>query len=436
YSESGGTVVSCELQVLAHKFRQDLQLLRHTSPRTGSYLTAGWLYITRKPAVQAHSRIFHFGNVNNNRLDNANGRLKKQDRREIMESNDCLLSVVCRMITYVFPRFEALGTATSKAALSECWNKQGFSQMLVLSCLAHRPSRKCKGVLANRSAKNSSYDINLDRNTDFQRTASRKSACVRILGSKELIVSYLVACTRDENLVWWTGFKFPSISNYAFAIERSQSGLLPAYVTVAYPSGPKCTGAFAMALFYSSGFHGPTPRKLPLLAELRIPAQNLKRDVRHGVVRKPKYVSAMMTGQSHTQFDSIPAAIRFLLLAAPTCALTYNSEQNLRLDPGAFGTDLTNEISLFSELRHNTFSYGAQLPLSTTLAENSMNFAVEMRGSPLWIVVFPRSAYLDCVEYSVMRPAYMCDVDYDASHIHANLDHWPMTAFHTQLYAM
>ncbi|KAG5443919.1 hypothetical protein CSKR_202895 [Clonorchis sinensis] len=157
--------------------------------------------------------------------------------------------------------------------------------------------------------------------------------CERVRSSRARFLQLRFTCSLGR-----PGFKFPSISNYAFAIERSQSGLLPAYVTVAYPSGPKCTGAFAMALFYSSGFHGPTPRKLPLLAELRIPAQNLKRDVRHGVVRKPKYVSAMMTGQSHTQFDSIPAAIRFLLLAAPTCALTYNSEQNLRLDPGAFGT--------------------------------------------------------------------------------------------------
>ncbi|GAA53171.1 transmembrane protein 222 [Clonorchis sinensis] len=39
--------------------------------------------------------------------------------------------------------------------------------------------------------------------------------------------------------------------------------------------------------------------------------------------------------------------------------------------------DLTNEIILFSELRHNTFFYGAQLPLSTTLSGNSMNCAVE-----------------------------------------------------------
>ncbi|GAA56447.1 hypothetical protein CLF_110911 [Clonorchis sinensis] len=60
----------------AVQFRQDLQLLRRTDPRFVSYLTARCLYITRKWAVHAQSGMVHFGNVTNNRLENANGRLK------------------------------------------------------------------------------------------------------------------------------------------------------------------------------------------------------------------------------------------------------------------------------------------------------------------------------------------------------------------------
>ncbi|GAA49265.1 hypothetical protein CLF_102780, partial [Clonorchis sinensis] len=52
-----------------------------------------------------------------------------------------------------------------------------------------------------------------------------------------------------------------------------------------------------------------------------------------------------------------------------------------------YSPDLTNKIILFSELRHNTFSYGAQLQLGTTLLENRMNCAVEMRVPFLWMIV-------------------------------------------------
>ncbi|GAA56919.1 hypothetical protein CLF_111829 [Clonorchis sinensis] len=114
-------------------FRQDLQLLHRTDPRLVSYLTARWLYITRERAVHAHSEMVHFGNVTNNRLENANGRLKDRvhhantlehaiqkasrhaewlmreiemhtsyhcDRRQILEGNGYVLYVVCRMTTY------------------------------------------------------------------------------------------------------------------------------------------------------------------------------------------------------------------------------------------------------------------------------------------------------------------------------------------------
>ncbi|KAG5453988.1 hypothetical protein CSKR_102101 [Clonorchis sinensis] len=49
-----------------HRFRQDLPLLRQTDPRFVSYLTACWLYLTRKLAVHAQSGTVHFGNVTDN----------------------------------------------------------------------------------------------------------------------------------------------------------------------------------------------------------------------------------------------------------------------------------------------------------------------------------------------------------------------------------
>ncbi|GAA57419.1 hypothetical protein CLF_112695, partial [Clonorchis sinensis] len=111
---------------------EDMQLLRRTDPRFVFYLTARWLYIPRKWAVHAQSGMVHFGNVTNNRLENANGRLKDRvhhtdtlehaiqkvfrhaewlmrefemhtsyhcDRRQIPEGDGYVLNVVCRMTT-------------------------------------------------------------------------------------------------------------------------------------------------------------------------------------------------------------------------------------------------------------------------------------------------------------------------------------------------
>ncbi|KER24938.1 hypothetical protein T265_07502 [Opisthorchis viverrini] len=117
----------------AAEFRHDLQILRRTDPSFVSYLTAHWLHITRKWAIHAQRGLVHFGNVTNNRLENANGRLKRRvhhsdslehavlkvahhsewlmreyemhttyccDRREIREGDIYVLRVVSRMTTY------------------------------------------------------------------------------------------------------------------------------------------------------------------------------------------------------------------------------------------------------------------------------------------------------------------------------------------------
>ncbi|GAA56081.1 hypothetical protein CLF_109849 [Clonorchis sinensis] len=70
---------------------------------------------------------------------------------------------------------------------------------------------------------------------------------------------------------------------------------------------------------------------------------HLKHDVRYEAVQKPKYGSAMMAQQYHTQFDSTPATNPFLLstvpfrplgaLPATTNKLMLNSECKLMITP-------------------------------------------------------------------------------------------------------
>ncbi|GAA54741.1 hypothetical protein CLF_105272 [Clonorchis sinensis] len=117
----------------AVQFRQDLQLLRRTDPRFVSYLTARWLYVTRKWAAHAQSGMVHFGSVTRNPPGNASCRLKDRvhhahtlelaiqkvsrhaerlmrefymhtsyhcDRRLFLEGDGYVLNVVCRMTTW------------------------------------------------------------------------------------------------------------------------------------------------------------------------------------------------------------------------------------------------------------------------------------------------------------------------------------------------
>ncbi|GAA54286.1 hypothetical protein CLF_113563 [Clonorchis sinensis] len=230
-----------------HRFRQDLQLLRRTDPRFVSYLTARWLYITRKWAIHAHSGMVHFGSVINNRLENANGRLKDWvhhdtlehaiqkvsrhaewlmrefemhtsyhcDRRQIIEGDGYDLNVVCRMTTYACslvlrylgprpPRMPYGSVGTNKllpvtagvqriayhitptvmmVKLARC------AVVLFRLVLQAGPSEKRKGVLATRSAKRASCDVDLDLSAESQHSVSRKSVCVRVFGSKEELLN-------------------------------------------------------------------------------------------------------------------------------------------------------------------------------------------------------------------------------------------------------
>ncbi|GAA48614.1 hypothetical protein CLF_101822 [Clonorchis sinensis] len=54
---------------------------------------------------------------------------------------------------------------------------------------ASGPFKKRKGVLATRSAKRVSYDVDLDRSAASQHSVSRKSVCVRVFGSKEELLN-------------------------------------------------------------------------------------------------------------------------------------------------------------------------------------------------------------------------------------------------------
>ncbi|KAG5448017.1 hypothetical protein CSKR_106612 [Clonorchis sinensis] len=129
------TVVFLFIVLQTHRFRQDLQLLRRTDLRFVSYLTVRCFYITQKWAIHARSGMVHFGNVTNNRLENANGRLKDRvhradtlehsikkvsrnaewlvrefemhtpyhcERRQILADYGYVLNVVCRTTTYAY----------------------------------------------------------------------------------------------------------------------------------------------------------------------------------------------------------------------------------------------------------------------------------------------------------------------------------------------
>ncbi|KAG5444072.1 hypothetical protein CSKR_204069 [Clonorchis sinensis] len=53
---------------------------------------------------------------------------------------------------------------------------------------ASGPSEKRKDVLATRSTKRASYDVDLNRSAESHHSVSRKSVCVRVFGSKEEIL--------------------------------------------------------------------------------------------------------------------------------------------------------------------------------------------------------------------------------------------------------
>ena len=58
------------------RFNRDLQILRRTDRAFVNYLLGHWLYIKRKWAIHAQNNLVHFGNRTNNRIENANRRVK------------------------------------------------------------------------------------------------------------------------------------------------------------------------------------------------------------------------------------------------------------------------------------------------------------------------------------------------------------------------
>jgi hypothetical protein len=58
------------------RFKRDLSIIRSTDYRFYRYLKENWLHILRKWACHAQDGLVHFGNLTNNRTENANGRLK------------------------------------------------------------------------------------------------------------------------------------------------------------------------------------------------------------------------------------------------------------------------------------------------------------------------------------------------------------------------
>ncbi|GAA53574.1 hypothetical protein CLF_110547 [Clonorchis sinensis] len=124
--------------------------------------------------------------------------------------------------------------------------------------------------------------------------------------------------------------------------------------------------------------------------------------------------------------------------------------------------DLTNEVILFGELRHNTFSCVADILLSETLSDNNMNCVVEIQGLSLWLNALLSYEQLACGQYSVRknmihmwntscsgrhdngshchsprlliviaRPLLVCEAAYEAPPMHDNIIQRLTTTRHT-----
>ncbi|GAA51168.1 hypothetical protein CLF_105670 [Clonorchis sinensis] len=157
----------------AAEFRYDVQILRRTDPGFVSYLTAHWLYITRKCAIYAQPGLVHFGNVTNNRLENAKGLLKRRlhhadslehaiqkvsqhsewlmreyemhttyycDRRKIRERDRYVLPVVSQMTTYAANQvLRHIGTCTSNLIYHQTVQFKVRNPLLVTVSLWYKP---------------------------------------------------------------------------------------------------------------------------------------------------------------------------------------------------------------------------------------------------------------------------------------------------------
>ncbi|GAA57726.1 hypothetical protein CLF_113127 [Clonorchis sinensis] len=116
-----------------------------------------------KNGLYTKSAMVHFGNVTNNRLENATGRLKDQ-----AHCSHKLEHAIQRV-----PR-------NAEWLMRESGMQTLYHRDLRHFLEAPRPSRKRKGLLAARSAKRASYDVDLDRSTESQRNVSRKTVRVRV----------------------------------------------------------------------------------------------------------------------------------------------------------------------------------------------------------------------------------------------------------------
>ncbi|GAA50949.1 hypothetical protein CLF_105298, partial [Clonorchis sinensis] len=168
--------------VNAAEFRHDLQILRRIDSRFASYLTAHWLYITREWAIHAQHELVHSENVTNNRLENANGRLKRRmqhadslehaiqkvfqhsewlmreyemhttyycDGREIREGDSCVLSVVSRMTTYAANQvLRHIGTCTPNLIYHQTDRFKVRNPLLVTVSLWYKPRNVLRRITA------------------------------------------------------------------------------------------------------------------------------------------------------------------------------------------------------------------------------------------------------------------------------------------------
>lgn len=72
-----------------------MRQLEHSEPSFFNYLLSNWLHIKRKWAFHAQRNMVHFGNTTNNRIENANRRLK-----EAVCPRDCLIVSMQKVWAY------------------------------------------------------------------------------------------------------------------------------------------------------------------------------------------------------------------------------------------------------------------------------------------------------------------------------------------------
>lgn len=176
-----------------------------------NYLLCNWLYIKPKWAFHAQSRVVHFGNRTNNRLENANGRLKKKTH----------------------PR-DSLSTAIDKIWNHSEWLMREFEMQSTYGCDRHQivtTDVYVKDVIS-RMTTFAGHLVLQHLNKQIPRLSSVLIAESKVSGlNVTLLVSSMYA--RTEKITPWTlrlalvNVIFTSLCGYHVFTRCRYSGIIP-----------------------------------------------------------------------------------------------------------------------------------------------------------------------------------------------------------------